>query len=303
MNLVNNANRDVFIGEIAKCIAREEEITIFGFAYLDNGTMQYCYTENEAEAFQIHHEKITLCPTPIESLTQRIEVTSVVKEQTKAHMQKILLQNYPEDYFLFLAHFNNLEPANQALPLLENYFDSFDLELTVDRQQANFNLVNFAYQAKQLNEHSYFELIKKSRYNKNTPLHKHVASGISTFMGIGYFQADRPITYYCNGYLPNVSKQKFSLEKCGYVVSPTLRKSYLPSDTTNFSMKDRKEDFTNILKQNLDRTYMQQVRDLKALPPAINQPSFYNRLAKTKLPPHAIKAIKGYAIMWNMSTE
>jgi len=310
MNIVNNANRDVFVGEIAKALAyetNEHEISLFGFAYLEKGSIQYFFTENETNAFHMQQVKIekNICTTPIEMITRRTTIAPCAEDEVKSQLQKILQQKYSEDFFRFLALLNASEANNQAQPLLEKYLNNFTSETDDVLRQANYNLITLAHCAKHINELSYVELIKKSQFIKEETAQTQTASNVRVLAGIAYFQLDQTIAYYCNAYLPNVYKQKIALEKKNYIVSPVLHISYDLSNIKNHSMKDLKENFMSALRQTINFEYMKIVREIKTFPSATNSLLFHENLNKVKLQltDDSLDAINIYSKLWNITRE
>lgn len=301
MSLVNNANRDVFVGEIANNLTKEKDIALFGFAYYEKGNIQYYFSTDETNAFVIQQHKITrkiIC-TPIEMITQKS--STLTQNQIECQLQDILQQKYPKDYFPFLTYFNDLESNNLAEPILVKYLNSFTNETNINLQQSNYNLVNFAYYSKQLNKSSYFKLLEKTHSIEIDELQIINRLDYRHLAGIGYFLPNKIPAYYSNAYLPNVFKKRAQLEKENYIVSSIFRKNYDLSDIKNNSIKDVKEDFTRILEQTINSNYMAVIQELKSLSPAIGHLLFHNRLNKIKsnLTEDALQAIETYERMWN----
>ncbi|WP_425804297.1 hypothetical protein ACHOLT_19950 [Desulfitobacterium sp. Sab5] len=301
MSLVNNANRDVFVGEIANNLTKEKEIALFGFAYYEKGNIQYYFSTDETNAFVMQHHKITgkiIC-TPIKMITQKSSI--LTQSQIECQLQDILQQKYPKDYFSFLTYFNDLESNNLAEPILVKYFNSFTHETNMDLQQSNYNLVNFAYYSKQLNKSSYFKLLEKTRSIEIDELQIINRLDYRHLAGIGYFLPNEIPVYYSNAYLPNVFKKRAQLEKENYIISSIFRKSYDLADIKNNSIKEVKKDFTRILEQTINSNYMAVIQELKSLSPVISHLLFHNRLNKMKLnlTEDALQAIETYARMWN----
>lgn len=306
MSILNNYTRDVFVGEFAKNRI-QEAISLFGFAYSENESIRYYFTENETDCYLMRQNKFAnnLCVTPIEMITGKTSDKVAAKKQIENDFMEMLGRKYPENYFRFLNYFIVSKADNQAQPLLNEYVNSLRTETSRVQQQANYHLITLANCTKRLNERSYSDLIKKSNYDNNEISKTHMTPNAKILAGIGYFQPDQTITYYCNAYLPNVYKQKFELEKKNHVVSPILQISGDLSYANNPSMIDLKENFMTILKQTIDLRYMAIVRNLLLLPPAIDPFLFQNHLneIRSQLTDHALDAIKTYSKLWNISRE
>ena len=306
MSILNNYTRDVFVGEFAKNRI-QEEISLFGFAYSENEMIRYYSTENETDCYLIRQNKFenNLCVTPIEMITSKTSGNVSAKKQAEDDLIELLGKKYPENYFCFLSYFIASKTDNQAPNFLNEYVNSFRTETSSVQQQANYNLITLAYCAKRINEDSYEKLVKKSQFTENELAQTHKISNSKVLAGIGYFQPDQTIAYYCNAYLPNVYKQKIALEKKNYVVSPILQISCDLSAAQNHSMKDLKDNFMSILKQTINPSYMAMVRNLIMLPPAIDPLLFGKHLneIKPQLTDHALDAINTYSKLWNIARE
>lgn len=301
MSLVNNANRDVFVGEIANNLKEEKEITLFGFGYYEKGNIQYFFSADETNIFWVHQNKMIkriIC-TPIEMITQKSSTHT--QGQIESKLEDILSYKYSKNYFLFLTYFNDLESNDSSQPILENYLNTFSNETENSLQQANYNLISLAYYSKQLNETSYNKLLKKIYYVETDELKNIHRLDFRHFVGIGYFLPNKAIAFYSNAYLPNVIKKKNELENENHIVSPIFQKSYDLSDIKNNSIKMVKEDFTRILEQTINSNYLAVIQELKSLSPAIKNNLFTTQLNKIKsnLTEDSLKAITLYANIWS----
>ncbi|MEL7564179.1 MAG: hypothetical protein AAGU27_04785 [Dehalobacterium sp.] len=307
MNVVNSVNRDVFVGEVAKDLYDLEEITLFGFAYWENGKIQYYFSENEAGAFTVQqneHAKSSIM-TPIEKISLRSAVIPATKAILISELQEILQQKYSEDYFLFLAYFNALASFNQAQLLIEEYLGSFSGGEPDAVRQAGYNLVNLAYYAKKLDKPTYLKFIKLIDYHAHESIQSSETAKFRQMSGIGYIQPSQTVAYYCNAYLPNVFKQKVLLEKRNCIVSPIFHLNDNLLNAKNSSPKKIKEDFYKVLTQTIDGKYMNTLQKLNALASTINHSLFYCKLDKIKssLTYDALNAVDEYAKLWGISKE
>ncbi|SHN53281.1 hypothetical protein [Desulfitobacterium chlororespirans] len=301
MSIVNNANRDVFVGEMANNVLNEKDGTLFGFAYLENAAVHYYAAASEAPAFLLQLSKMTekvIC-TPIATITQK-SLTIHPENQAASPLQDILQQNYPESYFAFLTYFNEAASHNSAEPILKRYLTAFPPKTARSLSQANYALVNFAYCSKRLHRAGYLELLQRIPYSPPTGLPALDRFDFQPLWGIGYFLPDHTLAYYSNAYLPNVLKKKFSLETERLIVSPVFSQSYALSEPSSPSIKGRHDHFRNLLKETLSLNYMLTLQELKRLPSPINTMAFQKCLSQAT--PHltesSLRAIGFYSDMW-----
>ena len=269
---------------------------------MDNYDIHYFCTENEEEAFLKRQELIekNYLTSWVEAVNEKNATDPTAKSQILSQLKDILQQKYPEAYFQFLAHFNATEPNDLARPLLDEYLSEFSDTLNMCKIIANSKLINLAYSAKLLNIKSYNALIQQCHYIKQNTLNYHTHPNLRYLAGIGYIDPNQTIMYYFNAYLPNVINQIIRLEKETRIISPVLYKSHNLFEIT--SIKDTREDFSNILREAIDFEYLNMVKKLRLIPSAINPLFFRDHLISIKdtLSENALKAIDNYSVLWNI---
>jgi hypothetical protein len=300
VNIINDFNRDVFVGELVKNCVTEESTSFFGFAYCEGGKTDYYITEDETDAYIRWQQKAysNIATTPIETITRRIIVSTDAKNKAIDHLRTILQTAYPPEYFAIITHCLSKESNDLAALLLEQYTAQIT-EYQPYFGHAHYSLINLAYRAKHLSESFYRELIQKNCIQQEK---LDAVSNEKIYAGIGYYKADQKIAYYINAYLPNVFKRQQLLEENLITVSPIFYKRFANLAENGSTMKNRKDALYTTLLKAIDQDYLRLVQTIQTLTPAV-KPCLFRALlseAKPRLTPQACAALSAYAKLWNI---
>lgn len=287
------------VGLLADSGSMEQELTVFGTCYLEDGKVKYRVSNDRREIYQflVDASDDGVWPTPVESLTVRQLVPTGEEESVlygvKRKLAKRLSEQYPTRYFDVLRPLVDAPATNAAWPLLEALRDHLEGRFEADGLSLYEMLVRDCVTHKHLDqahkERAWAWLAKNRDQMADDIVIKE--RNHRTFYGFIVLSEEGAISTVYDLELERVVDKKIIREREGALCGPILHKTFWFKDNRVLpSLRGRFDDWLrsvagDVLKVLLPKLY--------ALPSAVDAVAIDDTL-----PDAAQAALRWYRAVW-----
>lgn len=296
------------VGNMASMGRFEEEFSMYGCAYLENGNVTYRISPVAEQMYEFVRKSAQHACYPTRVLCHRCntEVPSGMREkiagEVKLETARRLRSLYPQAFFTELEPLAKTAAQNNAMPLLEELVDAIDGHFEELELQLLEGTIQLAWDSKLLQKDSRRQLeqwVAKTRGQMaDDPVLETTVSRI--FYGFCYQEKGRAIQTVVNAQPVQVWEQQANKKRSGAITGPVLRQIVWFAHEGQIA-EGRSRFRQNVQKLQSDK-YFSLLQQLKALPGAVDTEAFQKALHRLEVQAGAAQAIedlKGYGYQWN----
>lgn len=231
------------VGLIADSGSMEQELTVFGTCYLEEGQVKYRVSNDRREIYQflVDASDMGVWPTPVESLTVRQLVPSGEEDSVlyavKRALAKKLSAYYPPLYFDTMRSLVEAPATNDAWPLLEALRNHLEGRFEADGLLLYEMLVRDCVKQKSLDQahkQRAWEWLAKNRDQMADDIVIKERNN-RTFYGFVILSADGAVSTVYDIELERVIDKKIARERDGVLCGPILHKTFWFKDNQRLS--------------------------------------------------------------------
>lgn len=199
----------------------------------------------------------------------------------------------------------NKPALDSAKAILLPIQDQLETRYDADQLRLFEGLLNLAYQGKVLTPKSYGQLkawlVDIYEQMEDDVIVKDLFEKV--FYGIAYEALDGTLHYYANAQNERLFERKSELEAEGITVSPIFAKAYYYN--LRYNVSHAREDFNRYLAKIMDQSYLDKVKEIKALPSALDEEAFRQKqdLAASNYGEKAAEALGQYGRIWHIQNQ
>lgn len=245
----------------------DEEFTMYGCVYLENGERRYLISDEELKIseFVDNAWQKGYFPSPVETLKKVCPVPAGEREQigngVKLDLAKKLQERYSRAFLQeFTSKYEDMA-SDEGKTILYEYIRSVQNSFSREKVEMAMQLVNFAYEAKVLKKESFHALCALLNKEKEKMLHDIIAKDIlhRTFHTLMY-ESNGRICYVTNARKEWAIQKRNKLRKSGNIVAPIFSATYWYNNQV--SLDDVKQLHEKQYKELLNETYFALVKEL-----------------------------------------
>ncbi len=251
----------------------EEEIQLYGCAYLDGGEIGYFITEKEQKIFRfiLQCEQNNIYCTTITTQTYWHKFAKgerqYVKRQDQFQLLQVLQQQYSTVFFEVIAELEKIPVSNDAELILNEWKRELDSCGDVDLLCLFESTVSFAMQRKVLKADSgskYLSWVQQLKHQMERD--QLLEDGAKhTYVGFGYVGEAGKLQYMQFTKQHTAWQQQQQLMLQGYLVSPLLSKDYY-FDAVDFRLlQQKKQTFDQCLRHAINDVYIERYQEIYSL--------------------------------------
>ena len=287
----------------------EQEFTVYGTAFLADGTMQYKVSNHPEKIYSfIDNAGLSnIYPANLIRYTERASLPSGMKEeknlQVKIALAKKLRNEYPCEIFRLLDQTAEAIRDDSARIFLEQELEDIEGSFDSVRLECFKELVDYSYKALRLTLHQYDHFIKwiNREYKNFEDDYTAKKTSEGTIYAIMY-QDNNQTHYLEDALLEYIYEKKYALEQHGLMTTPVCKQLFWYDYQTSF--KEARNMYTAKLQTTIRNYYLQQIKKIRIADRQTQLHEKWNRQLlkqiKEEMGTSAFSTVERYFYQWDI---